>query len=337
MVVPMDPVTHGLLGMAAAVCAAPRELRRQAAVAGFLAGEFPDLDVLLRSESDPLFSLAMHRHFTHSLVMVPVIGVLMAWLVVSWQRWRGRATAVAPLVIAASMAAFSHAFCDVWTSYGTRWFWPFSQQRVSWDLISVIDPLFTLPMLPLVVVGIVKRSRTWMTCALCWGALYLSTCAWQNHRVMEAARSCAESRGHDIQRITVKPSFANIIVWRALYEANGNAYVLCYRAVGNPELLGETQVALVRPQQLTHIVGDTVLAQDIRRFAHFSDDWMAWHPEQTNVLGDLRYAQRPDAISPLWGIVVDPTRPNQHTPFASFRRTRDEVWGLLWQMIRNGN
>jgi inner membrane protein len=102
-------------------------------------------------------------------------------------------------------------------------------------------------------------------------------------------------------------------------------------------LLGETQVALVRPQQLTHIVGDTVLAQDIRRFAHFSDDWMAWHPEQTNVLGDLRYAQRPDAISPLWGIVVDPTRPNQHTPFASFRRTRDEVWGLLWQMIRDGN
>ncbi|MFM2171834.1 MAG: hypothetical protein RI957_2063, partial [Verrucomicrobiota bacterium] len=228
----MDPLTHGLLGMAAAVCVAPRELRRQAAVAGFFAGEFPDLDVLLRSETDPLFSLAMHRHFTHSLVMVPVIGVLMTWLVVSWQRWRGRATAAAPVVIAASAAAFSHAFCDVWTSYGTRWFWPFSQERVSWDLISVIDPLFTLPLLPLVVMGIVKRSRPWMVCALCWGAFYLSICSWQNHQVMLAARGLAESRDHDIQRITVKPSFANIVVWRALYEANGNAYVLCYRAVG---------------------------------------------------------------------------------------------------------
>lgn len=333
----MDPLTHGLLGMAAAVCVAPRELRRQAAVAGFFAGEFPDLDVLLRSETDPLFSLAMHRHFTHSLAMVPVIGVLMTGLVVSWQRWRGRATAAAPLVIAASAAAFSHAFCDVWTSYGTRWFWPFSQERVSWDLISVIDPLFTLPLLPLVVIGIVKRSRLWMVSALCWGTFYLSICAWQNHQVMLAARGLAESRGHDIQRITVKPSFANIVVWRALYEANGNAYVLCYRAVGKPELLGETQVALVRPEKLTQVASDTVLAEDIRRFAHFSDGWLAWHPERTDVLGDLRYAQRPDAISPLWGIVVDPSRPDQHTPLASFRRTRDDSWSLLWQMIRVGN
>jgi inner membrane protein len=145
---------------------------------------------------------------------------------------------------------------------------------------------------------------------------------------MLAARGLAESRGHDIQRITVKPSFANIVVWRALYEANGNAYVLCYRAVGKPELLGETQVALVRPEQLTQVASDSVLAEDIRRFAHFSDGWL---------LGDLRYAQRPDAISPLWGIVVDPTRPDQHTPLASFRRTRDDSWSLLWQMIRVGN
>lgn len=333
----MDPVTHGLLGMAAAMCVAPRELRRQAAVAGFLAGEFPDLDVLLRSDADPLFGLAMHRHFTHSLVMVPVIGVMMAWLVISWQRWRGRATEVMPLVIAATVAAFSHALCDVWTSYGTRWFWPFSQQRVSWDLISVIDPLFTLPMWPMVVMGIVKRSRSWTVTALCWGALYLGTCAWQNHRVMAAARAVAITRGHEIQRITVKPSFANTVVWRALYEANGHAYVLCFRAVGSPELLGETQVALVRPEQLTQIAGDSILAEDIRRFAHFSDDWLAWHPGQTNVLGDLRYAQRPDAISPLWGIVVDPTRPSQHVRLASFRRTRDESWAELWQMIRYGN
>ena len=62
----MDNLTHGLLGMAVAVCIAPRESCRQAAWVGFLAGEFPDLDVFLRSVNDPLFGLAMHRHFTHS-------------------------------------------------------------------------------------------------------------------------------------------------------------------------------------------------------------------------------------------------------------------------------
>ena len=330
----MDPLTHGLLGVATAVAVAPKRLRAQAAVAGFMAGEFPDLDVFLRSDTDPLFGLAMHRHFTHSLVMVPVIGVAMAWLVIAWQRWRGKSTEVLPLVVAATVAAFSHAFCDVWTSYGTRWFWPFSQQRVSWDWISVVDPLFTLPLLVLVAIGWFRKSRPWVMAGLVWASVYLSLCAMQKHRVLAAARGMAEQRGHAIERLTVKPSFANIIVWRALYETNGVAEVMCFRAMKSVDLLGESRIALVRLDQLKSIPSDSVLAEDIRRFAHFSDDWLAWHPEQPDVLGDMRYAMRPDTVAPLWGIVVDETRPHEHVQFGSFRRTRSETWQELWLMIR---
>jgi inner membrane protein len=76
-----------------------------------------------------------------------------------------------------------------------------------------------------------------------------------------------------------------------------------------------------------------VLGRDIRRFAHFSDDWLAWHPEHPGVLGDLRYALRPDVVSPLWGIKVDPRVPDRHVAFLSFRSTRDEGWEELWAMI----
>jgi inner membrane protein len=276
----------------------------------------------------------MHRHFTHSLVMAPVIGVAAAWLVCLWQRWRKQSIALRPLIIAGVVAAFSHAFCDVWTSYGTRWFWPFSDQRVSWDWISVIDPLFTLPLLPLVLLGVWKRSRSFVVAGLLWATVYLGFCAIQKHRVLVAASELAEQRGHVMERLTVKPSFANIIVWRALYETEGRAEVMCFRAGQSVELLGESRTALVRLENLTDVPPQSVLANDIKRFAHFSDDWLAWHPEQPGILGDMRYALRPDAVSPLWGITVDLARADEHVRFLSFRSTRDESWAILWQMIR---
>lgn len=333
----MDNLTHGLLGMAVAVCVAPRESRRQAAVVGFFAGEFPDLDVLLQSKDDPLFGLAMHRHFTHSLLLAPVIGVAMAWIVILWQRWRSKVCDARVLMLAGCAAALSHGLCDVWTSYGTRWFWPFTDTRVSWDLISVIDPLMTLPMLVPVVFAIKRRSRRWATVALGWAVIYLSFCFLQQQRVIRETRIAAAQRGHVPSRLTAKPSFGNAMVWRALYEHQGEVQVLCYRAGREMRLLGENHAALVRPEMVSSISPDSILADDIRRFAHFSDDWLGWHPQQPQVLGDLRYALRPDAIAPLWGITVDPTKPAAHANFVTFRRTRDESWPVLWQMILHGN
>ena len=331
----MDNLTHGLLGMAVAVCVAPRESRRQAAVAGFLAGEFPDLDVFLQSKEDPLFGLAMHRHFTHSLLLAPVIGMAMAALVILWQRWRKHACDGRVIVQAGIAAALSHGLCDVWTSYGTRWFWPFADTRVSWDLISVIDPLFTLPLLVLTVIGIKRRSRKWASAGLAWAVFYLGICFVQQQRVLRETRNVAEQRGHALLRLTAKPSFGNNIVWRALYEHQGEVHVLCYRAGTEVQLLGESRATLVRPETLSEIPVDSVLADDIRRFAHFSNDWLGWHPQHPEVLGDMRYALRPDAIAPLWGITVDPSKPDAHVKFATFRRSRDESWQVLWNMIRN--
>lgn len=333
----MDNLTHGLLGMAVAVCVAPRESRRQAAVVGFLAGEFPDLDVFLQSKEDPLFGLAMHRHFTHSLLLAPVIGVAMAWLVILWKRWRNKDCDARIIMLAGIAAALSHGLCDVWTSYGTRWFWPFADTRVSWDLISVIDPLFTLPLLILVVFCIKRCSRKWAAAALLWALLHLGICFVQQQRVLREVRVVAEERGHEPMRMTAKPSFGNNIVWRALYEHEGEVHVLCYRAGSEVRLLGESRATLVRPESLGNIPSDSVLAHDIRRFAHFSNDWLAWHPQHPQVLGDMRYALRPDAIAPLWGITVDPSRPDAHVNFATFRRTRDDSWQALWKMIRYGD
>jgi len=45
------------------------------------------------------------------------------------------------------MALFTHVLLDAFTSYGTQLFLPFTDWRVSFDSISIIDPVYTLPLL----------------------------------------------------------------------------------------------------------------------------------------------------------------------------------------------
>ena len=41
----------------------------------------------------------------------------------------------------------THGLLDACTSYGTVLFWPFSNERLTWNNISIVDPLLTIPAL----------------------------------------------------------------------------------------------------------------------------------------------------------------------------------------------
>ncbi len=131
----MDPLTQGVLG---ATLAQSGSRRREAVVAGalgFLAGMAADLDVLIRSPSDPLLFLEYHRQFTHSLVFIP-IGALICALALHallgrrWQLQFGRSYYYCLLGYA------THALLDACTTYGTMLLWPFSDARIAWNTIS---------------------------------------------------------------------------------------------------------------------------------------------------------------------------------------------------------
>ncbi len=335
----MDSVTHGALGIVVALLVAPAEVRRKAALAGLIAASLPDADVFLFSPGDPLFTLQIHRHFTHALVAIPfiaVLGVVLAnFLRLVCRRpgvWRG-------MWLPALAAAGTHGLCDTWTSYGTHLLWPFSERRESWDLISVIDPLLTLPLLAGAIMGWLRGRRLPAVIALTWVCAYLSLCLIQQQRAKEAVIARAAMVGHVAERLTVKPSFGNIMVWRGLYVHDGICEVVCVRPgiTDGVSLLGTASAPLLDPENpvppLSSLPTDSVQANDVRRFQHFSDDWMGVHPEHPGVIGDLRYAKRPDLISPLWGIVLEPAQPAQHVKLIYFRDLSDGTMSQLWQMV----
>ena len=74
----MDPLTQGVLGSAVAQQSANKKNIIIATLFGFLSGLAPDLDIFIRSNHDPLLALEYHRQFTHSLIFIPIGGLICA-------------------------------------------------------------------------------------------------------------------------------------------------------------------------------------------------------------------------------------------------------------------
>ena len=334
----MDPLTHMSLAACTAMALSPKRTRRAAGLAGALAGLLPDADVFIRSAADPLLAIEYHRHFTHSFVFQPVTACLA--LGIAWVLRRLTLGAEAPkapfwVVLA---AALTHPFCDWWTSYGTRVFWPFHQDRMALDWVSVIDPLVTLPLLVLGIAGAWKRSRILPWAALGCVSLYLGLATVQKGRAETELQAQLAQQGVTPERFAVRPSFGNIVVWRAVWESQGRIHSGMLRAGREVEWRGGDSFPAV------HIEGDpawntiappgTVLHRDLRRFAHFSSDWLILHPAHDHVIGDARYAMLPTSMEPLWGIRFDPARPNEHVAFENFRTDPKGNFRTLWGWVR---
>ncbi len=318
----MDPVTQAALGGAVGILVGGPRHRRAGGLAGLVAGLLPDADIFIGSESDPLLAVEYHRHFTHALVFQPVIATVAVLAALCLLRWRVPARA---LWLPALAGAVSHPLCDLWTSYGTRIWWPFSEIRAAWDLVSVIDPLVTVPLLAgfLVCLARPEKSRP-VKLALGWvvGYLVLACCLQGWARLTVSDYLAAEGRRP--ARLAVKPSFGNIVVWRALWIEEGRVHVAAVRA----GVVSEGGSAPL----VTEIAEGGQKARDFQRFAHFSDDWLIRHPDHPEVIGDARYAMLPDSLRPLWGIGVGGP-PGGHASWETFRERDPAAARRLWAMV----
>lgn len=331
----MDPLTQMSLGAAAAAALSRRGNLRTAVVVGALAGGAPDLDVLIRSPQDPLLSLEYHRHFTHGLIMAPLIGLLVASLY--HLIFRFCKLPLRQLVLFGVAGAMTHGLLDACTSYGTRLYWPFNNHRESWDIISIIDPIFTIPLLLLTVIAFAFRRPRACQIALVLCLLYFGLGIVQRERALHFARTLAAERGHQPQQLTARPSFANIILWRIVYRDGAQYYVDAVRLLPGTEPLlypGESIAALGAEQRLAAGAGRTLVADDIERFDYFSQGYLYPHPEQADVLADLRYAMLPNSVDPLWGIRLPPSGVDQRVEMVYFREANSSAVARLKAMLR---
>lgn len=328
----MDPVSQGVLGAAAAqsVLSNPQKIFA-ATLLGTLGGMAPDLDVLIQSESDPLLFLEYHRQFTHSLVFIPIGGLLVTLALYFWSK---RYLSFNQSYVFVTAGYSTHALLDACTTYGTLLFWPFSDFRFSWNNVSIIDPLFTIPLLVLCTLGVIKRKPVFGKLALAWSLIYLFIGVIQRERAEEFAATELNSRGVEYSDLSAKPSFANLLVWKVIAKIEGGFRVDAVKVGTTSKFYeGESIVELDVQRDFPNLPVDSVQRKDIERFRWFSSDHLAVSKTDPDLIVDVRYSIVPNEITGLWGIRIDQTNSNLHVKYEMFRDTSIEARKKFWRLL----
>lgn len=311
----MDPVTQGLFGAVWAQAGARRETMRVAAGAGILAGMAPDLDGLIRSSGDTLLHIEYHRHFTHSLAFIPAGALIVALLL--WPLFK-RWSRFGPLYLWCFLGYASHGLLDAFTSYGTHLLWPFSDTRMAWNFISVVDPLFTLPVAMFLGIALWQRRYSTALLSVLWAAAYLGAGGFQQHRAEQVLSHWARDRGIAVERQVAKPSLGNLVLWRGLVDDGRDFHAIAIRIVPGSRPLVYPGPRVERFRSAA-VPPDSRLGHDLARFEQFSSGWLfryhSYEDANTRFVGDFRYAIDPASMRPLWGIRFDPAEPGERARY----------------------
>ncbi|MCK9469476.1 MAG: metal-dependent hydrolase [Porticoccaceae bacterium] len=286
----MDTLSHALLGAAIGQCTLGQRTGNRALAAGAMVALIPDIDVAIGHWLGDAAALTFHRGITHSLLFTAlaalVLGPSLRRLIraddIAWWHW----TLLSALVLT------SHLALDTFTSYGIQLLQPFSTHSFAIASISVIDPLYTLPLLvAMAVVPWLARQQPGRNLIAITGlllsTLYLAMTLVNKQLVEAQFRQGLTAAGIAPQRLFVKPTIFNNLLWRGIAE-NDSGYLVGFFSLRDSEP-PQDFIAFSRNAELLHDYRDTPLVHDLLRV---SDGYYQVIEENGELLfRDLRYGQ----------------------------------------------
>ncbi len=216
----MDSVTQAVLGAAVAEAGFGRQLGNKALAWGLALGTLPDLDVLVYPWLDQIGRLEWHRGLSHSLLVMTLAAPLLGWIV---SRIHGGAVGWLRAALTVWAILFTHVLIDVFTVYGTVVFAPFSDLRVGFNNLFIIDPLFTLPLLVGVLAAFFLRRDDrwrfrWNTFGLVLSSLYVVWSLGAKSVATDRIEKALADQGLPAVRLQTAPTPFNTLLWRGLAE-----------------------------------------------------------------------------------------------------------------------
>lgn len=298
----MDPITQATIGVAASQLTTLSKLKKHCWWIGALAGMAPDLDILIRSSQNPSLFLTYHRHFTHALIFIPIGGSIIAGLLLwlfAFLRPHRKA------VFIASIAAYAtHGILDACTSYGTLLLWPFNETRYAWDILSIIDPIFTGLLLIGVVATQTRKSLRPLLMMLTLALIYLGIGILQHHRASNQQLTLINQRQQCVSARRVTPGFGQLLTWRSIYRDNNTIFSerINLSLFSTKQASDNIKLALLQNSDTPHYVkASKTLSHDLKVFNWFADGYVAVACHDPFTLIDARYLTQDNPVVSLWG------------------------------------
>ncbi|WP_419913275.1 metal-dependent hydrolase [Hoeflea sp.] len=215
----MDSLTQFTLGAAvSALCLGKKLGPRKSALLGGILGTVPDLDVFLPFDN-PVDAFVLHRGWTHSFFIhalaTPVVGEILVRSIGALRESRAR------VWLTVFLCFTTHAIIDAMTVYGTRIFWPFDPDPVGVGSIFIIDPLYTVPLLIVVIWAFfsanwTSRFQSWLVAALIFSTSYMGLSIALQAHVENRAETIFADAGIDARNVFAIAGPFNTIVWKVI-------------------------------------------------------------------------------------------------------------------------
>ena len=129
----------------------------------------------------------------------------------------------------------THVLLDCFTTYGTQIFAPFSDVRVAWGTVSVVDPLYTFPFLVCLLIAARfarndSRRRVWNRVGLGWSCLYLTLTALNYHQVHRTIEGSLHEQGMNYKQFLITPTIFNNLLWNVVVDTE-EAFLLAQHSI----------------------------------------------------------------------------------------------------------
>jgi len=300
----MDSLTQIILGAACGEIALGKKIGNKALLFGAIGGTIPDLDVFIGKflYNNEIQAMAFHRGFMHSLLFATLSAFLFGWFTYTFYNTgiRRETTTQKDWIWLFFLSIFTHPLLDCFTPYGTQLFAPFSDYRVAFNNISVVDPLYTLPFLIcMIVVLFFKRTNVkrlkWTKIGIYISSCYLLFTIGNKFYIDTIFKKSFKKAGISVERFSAQPSILNNILWYAVAETKYKYHLTFYSLLDKSNTANKI-ITIDKNHELIDMNDD-----NLKILAWFSNDYYRISKKEktgTYKYTDLRYPMlNPDDLN----------------------------------------
>lgn len=287
----MDSLTHIVLGAVMGEAVAGKKLGRKAMIIGAAAQSLPDIDFVLGFFNSPVEDLLAHRGFTHSFLFAILATAGLAYLLKRYVKGDQELT-LRHWMIFLGLEILMHLTLDSLNSYGTGLFEPFTNHRISFNVIFVADPLFTIwSLVAMIWLFIMKRSNpnrlrlavTTLVISTC----YMCMCVINKSVIDHRAKETFARTGFTPENYFTAPAPLNNLLWYVVAESDSGFYI-GYSSIFDKD----ENIYLEYYPQNNFLLKDLNNQDEIAMLQRFSQGYYTIEKvEETVVLNDLRFGQ----------------------------------------------
>ncbi|TYA71775.1 metal-dependent hydrolase [Seonamhaeicola marinus] len=235
----MDSLTQIVLGAACGEAVLGRKIGNKALLFGAIGGTIPDLDVFVGNLifDNQIDVTLFHRGFMHSLTFAVLGAFIFGWTTYKLYNTQKRlgTTTVRAWIWMFFLALLTHSILDSFTPYGTQLFVPFSNYRVAFNNIAVVDVFYTLPFLICLIILMFfsrksKKRQQWIRLGLGLSSIYMCLTLVNRFYVDSIFETSLDNNNINYSRYFVQPSLFSNFLWYGVAETPEN-YIYGYYSI----------------------------------------------------------------------------------------------------------